>query len=490
MIGTVFSALLNVVVIVNIIFGIIVVFYERKEPAVTWAWLMVIAFIPYVGFGIYLIFGLDSRKHKIFAEKAKKDAENLHHILDIDLPGLHYSAVQRKTVDLKSILHVPGAEHLNDLVYLNYSAGLGAFTTNNRLTLFHDGNAKFDRMLLDIKNAKSYVHLLYYIMHNDNLGRRVIAALAEKAREGVEVRLMVDGMGCAMTPKSFYQPLREAGGDVAIFLPPIFIRMNFRNHRKICVVDGKIGYVGGLNIGDEYVGQTKRFGFWRDTHIRIDGDAAKELEIRFISDYNFYAKHQIQFCEKYFPVFEKQPDGVTMQIVCSGPDTKQASIFHAYAKIISEADKNIFIQTPYFAPDESIFTALKIAALSGIDVRVIFPAHPDHPFVYWASLSFLGELVEAGVRCYKYEKGFIHSKLIVIDGLVSSAGTANMDIRSFKLNFEVNAFIYDRQTANAFEVKFLEDLNDCTEITREIYSERGKITKIRESVSRLISPLL
>ncbi len=484
------SVLLRVLFCLNILFGVIIVFFERREPAVTWAWIMVIAFIPYFGFLLYLLLGLDSRKHKVFSIKSKQDIKNISKILDKRLDGLSYSNVQRKNDNIRSFLKLEGVHHLDDLLCLNYEAGCGVFTTNNACQLFHEGNSKFKSMLNDISMAKSYIHLLYYIMHDDDLGKSVINALVEKAREGIEVRLLVDGMGCFRTPKSFYQPLIDAGGYVAIFLPRHFIRINFRNHRKICVIDGKIGYVGGLNIGDEYVGRSKRFGFWRDTHLRITGDSVKELEIRFILDWNFSSDKVIEAQDKYFPVCEKPVNSIPMQIVCSGPDTKWPSILYAYSKMISEADKNIYIQTPYFVPSDIVFDSLIVAALSGIDVRIIFPAHPDHLFVYWANLSFLGALLEAGVRCYKYEKGFVHSKLIVIDGLVASAGTANMDVRSFKLNFEVNAFVYDRQVANEFEIQFLKDIEDCTEITLEWYNQRSNISKIKESVSRLISPLL
>ena len=488
--GMILAAVMNIPFIINLIFAIVVVFYERKDPAVTWAWLMVIAFIPYVGFAIYLVLGLDSRKHKVFINKSQQDVQNANAILDMNIPGLAYAFSQRKNTSLKSVLKLPGAEHLNDLVYLNYTSGTGVLSLRNSVVMFYEGEAKFDAMLRDIAGAKSYVHLLYYIFRGDDLGRRVRDALVAKAREGIEVKLLIDGMGSNGTPKKFFRPIIEAGGQVAVFLPPWFVRMNYRNHRKICVVDGLVGYVGGLNIGNEYVSKVKRFGYWRDTHIRIVGDAAKELAMRFILDWNFCSKHKILPESRYFPVCDEIPASVPMQIVCSGPDTKWANILFAYTKMMTEADKNIYIQTPYFAPGDSVFQVLKIAALSGIDVRIVIPAHPDHPFVYWASLSFLGELLEAGVRCYKYEKGFIHSKLIVIDGLVSSTGTANMDIRSFKLNFEVNAFIYDRQIANAFEIQFLEDLKECTEITMAWYQNRPKTTRIKESVSRLLAPLL
>ncbi|MDR1914556.1 MAG: cardiolipin synthase [Clostridiales bacterium] len=282
----------------------------------------------------------------------------------------------------------------------------------------------------------------------------------------------------------------KAGGFFAEFLPPHFIRINFRNHRKICVIDGAVGYIGGLNVGNEYLGLTKRFGYWRDAHIRLKGDAVKQLELRFLMDWNFCSRQNIRISDYVFPQIKNTSKGVNMQIVSSGPDTAQHNILYAYIKMIGEADNSIYIQSPYFVPDDSIFEALRIAALSGIDVRIMIPAKPDHPFVYWAGLSYLGDLLMSGAKCYEYEKGFVHSKIIMIDSLVCSVGTANMDVRSFKLNFECNAFIYDTRITKMLEDQFLRDIEDCSKIEYEQYATRGHWTRIRESVSRLLSPLL
>jgi len=234
----------------------------------------------------------------------------------------------------------------------------------------------------------------------------------------------------------------------------------------------------------------KRFGFWRDTHLKLKGDAVKQLELRFLMDWNFCSPEYIQLSDGFFPRIKNSGSGVSMQIVSSGPDTAQYNILNGYIKMICEANNTVYIQSPYFVPDSSIFDALRIAALSGIDVRIMIPSKPDHPFVYWASLSYLGELVELGAKCYKYEKGFVHSKIIMIDSLLSSVGTANMDIRSFKLNFECNAFIYDQAVTMKLEEQFLHDIENSTRIEYEGYMKRGNLTKIRESLSRLLSPLL
>ena len=481
-----FSGIILIGYVLNIPLSILILFLERKNPAVTWAWLLAIMFLPYVGFIFYWLFGLGSRRYPEFTVKARKDEELFNRFVE-EYAG--FVEQQLNYISRKNILHLEGAEHLNDLVRLNLLTGSGAFSDNNKLALYHEGNAKFDALFNDIRNAKEFIHIQYYIVRSDDLGNRMIKALAEKAAQGVEVKFLVDGMGCHANRKSFYQPLTDAGGQVLKFLPSQLVRINYRNHRKICVIDGRIGYLGGFNIGDEYIGKVKKFGFWRDSHIRIEGDGVKSLELRFIMDWNFYAKESIMLYKKYFPDME-QREGVSLQIVSSGPDTKWPSVQQGYFKMMTEANRKIYIATPYFVPDDSIFEALRVAALSGIDVRVIIPAHPDHPFVYWASLSYLGQLLLAGVKCYQYEKGFIHSKLLLTDGMLSSIGTANMDVRSFKLNFETNAFIYDKGVTEEFEAEFLKDLGDCTQITDEWYAKRTFWMRVKETVSRMLSPLL
>jgi len=470
------------------------VFYERRNPAATWAWLMVIALIPIGGFFIYLILGRDGRKYRVFAEKTRYDEALLVSYLEMDDNVDTFWRQQTRYVTQENIMQMQGAEHMNDLVYLNFFAGNAAFSSNNKLELYHDGNSAFESLIEDISNAKHFVHIQYYIFRNDSTGRRLVDALAKKASEGLEVRLLIDGTGNVFNPSSLYRPLIAAGGHLSVFLPPHFIRLNFRNHRKIAVMDGVIGHIGGMNIGDEYLGLSKRFGYWRDTHLRMTGDGVNHLTLRFMMDWNFCVakdSRALELHNKYFPKHTYvSGSGIRMQIVCSGPDTRHPSILYGYNKMLTEANKSIYIQTPYFVPDESMFVNLRMAALSGLDVRIMIPANPDHPFVYWAALSYLGDLLDAGVRCYEYENGFIHSKVVMIDSKVCSVGTANMDVRSFKLNFESNAFIYDEQTTIKLEEAFMRDIVFCRQLTLEIYQNRSKWTKIRESLSRLLSPLL
>lgn len=269
--------------------------------------------------------------------------------------------------------------------------------------------------------------------------------LTEKAKEGVSVKVLYDSMGCRKLPKDFFAPLFKEGGQAISFAPSI-IDINYRNHRKIVVIDGRIGYIGGFNIGIEYLGQNEEFGFWRDTHLRIIGESVDTLQYRFLLDWNFAAEQEVSYSEKFFPPKDATGD-VRLQIVTSGPDSKAEEIKSLFLKMIYGAKESIYIQTPYFIPDQTMQEALKIATMAGVDVRIVVPDRPDHPFVYEANQSYVGLMLEGGARCYKYRGGFLHSKVIVVDGKVASVGTTNMDVRSFKLNFEINAFIYDKPTA-------------------------------------------
>ena len=488
-----FYHILTVVIfLLNIVLAIVVVFNERRNASVTWAWLMVIALFPVAGFFVYLVFGMDGRKHKVFMKKSHNDEELLKGYLEMDDHADTFWRQQARYVVQENIMQIQGSEHMNDLIYLNFFAGNSVFTSNNQVSLYHDGNSAFEVLLEDIAAAKQFVHIQYYIFRHDSTGEKLIAALAKKASEGVEVRLLIDGIGNFTNRPSLYKPLLDAGGHLGVFLPPYFVRINFRNHRKLAVMDGTVGHIGGMNIGDEYLGLSKRFGFWRDTHLRMTGEGLQHLTLRFMMDWNFVAPQKpLELDSRYFPrVNYVSGSGVRMQLVCSGPDTKYPSILYGYNKMLTEANESIYIQTPYFVPDESMFVALRMAALAGLDVRIMIPANPDHPFVYWAALSYLGDLLDSGVKCYEYTNGFLHSKAIMIDSKVCSIGTANMDVRSFKLNFESNVFIYDEQVTIEMEEAFRRDIEFSRQITIKSYQERSRATKVKESISRLLSPLL
>jgi len=325
------------------------------------------------------------------------------------------------------------------------------------------------------------------------LGTKLIQALAKKARSGVSVRLLYDELGSRLLNERFLRELREAGGVAEAFFPSKFrlinFRLNYRNHRKLVIIDGEIGYIGGFNVGDEYLGKDPKFGYWRDTHLRVRGGAVQGMQTRFILDWNQASRKDIHYSPNLFPITEST-GSAGMQIVDSGPESQLEHIKNGYVKMISSAKKSIYIQTPYFVPDAGFIDVLRIASLSGVQVSIMIPDKPDHPFIYWATLSYIGEMLKSGVSVYLYRNGFIHAKTIVVDEEIATVGTANMDMRSFKLNFEVNSFLYDSEISRKLADAFKEDIKVSELLTIEKYSRRSRWIRVKESVSRLVSPIL
>lgn len=502
--------LIQNIIIVNLFLSILIVFFQRRDPRSVWTWLFALNFMPVFGVVFYLLFGQDLKKSKMFKIKEIEDR-------------LRYPVKDQEKI-IRSYPVTDDDPIIRDyggLVLYDLETSGAVLTVQNELEIFTDGKEKFADLRRELKKARHHIHLQYYIIKDDEVFDSIIPILIERRRAGVEVRILADGMGGRFMPKKKWRQLKEEGIRVGIFFPPFLgrlnLRVNYRNHRKIVVIDGSVGYVGGFNIGKEYISKVPRFGYWRDTHLKIRGDAAIALQIRFALDWN-YATHENLFLsgryfEETYPgkvmAARDDPTGdagddptgnagedlagdalVGIQIISSGPDTRTKNIRDNYLELIHRAKDHIYIQTPYFVPDDAILSALKIAARSGVDVRLMIPCMPDHPFVYWATYSYAGELVDAGARCYVYENGFLHAKGLTVDGMVSCYGTANMDIRSFELNFEVNALIYDGRSTERLEQAFLEDLPHCREITRESYGDRGVLIRIREQFCRLLSPLL
>ncbi len=467
----------------NILFAILLVFFERRNPTTTMLWLMVFTFLPGIGFLLYLFLGQDMSKKKMFTLKQKEDI--------MYRERTYYQLKEMREGSFK--YKVPEYERYKEIIEMHILTSSSYFAQDNEVELYFNGDDKFEAMLDSINKAEEYIYIEYYIMKTDGIGSKIFDALTKKASEGLEVKVLYDGMGGRSIDQAYVKRLKEAGGEVEVFFPPLVpaftLRINYRNHRKICIIDGKEAFIGGFNIGDEYLGLYKKFGNWRDTHIKIKGSAINGLQWRFFKDWRFAAKGDTATTRVDIGDFNKD-NKTGIQIVSSGPDSKWPSIKDGYLKMISDAKERVYIQTPYFIPDTSILEALKVAGLSGVDVRVMIPNKPDHIFVYWAGLSYIGELLEAGVRFYTYEDGFLHAKTFLTDDIMTSVGTANLDIRSFELNFEVNAFIYDREVNKKMADQFFKDLEVCEEITREKYANRSNMVKIKESISRLLSPIL
>ncbi len=471
------------ILVLNLLFAVTIVFIQRKNPTAVAAWLLVIFYIPLLGFVLFLIFGQDYRKRKMF--QLKDEADRI---------VTAYVTAQKKILTETDVdLDTCWSGSLKRLIRMLLENNRAIITNDNQVTVYTKGTEKFSDLISTIRKAGHHVHLEYFILKDDGLGKEVMAALVDRARSGVEVRLLVDGVGSGSLPRHFFDELVHEGGQYAIFFPsliPFFnYRINYRNHRKIAVIDGRTAFIGGFNIGDDYLGKIKRWGFWRDTAVKIEGSGDSFAQLRFFQDWNYAAREKIDFDPVYFSEADGK-SGSILQIVSGGPDTQWNPVKDSYLKMIDSANKTVYIQTPYFIPDESIMDSLRIAAMSGLDVRIMIPTKPDHMFVYWASHSYIEQLLGSGVRAYTYDNGFLHAKTIVIDGTVASVGSANWDVRSFRLNFETNAVIYDPFIAAELKEAFEDDLVYCRELTSGWYRSRSVFFKARAAVSRLFSPIL
>lgn len=485
------------IVLLSYIIGIIIsmnILLENRDPSKTLLWILMFMIFPGVGIVLYVFSGRNIRKHKLF--KAKTKSSKLSHRQLLNSMEILKNIVknQQKMLEEGSLMGDDASPIKERVVRLLFNIGQFPYTTNNELEIYKDGHEKFANLIEDMKAAKDHIHLEYFIVKDSQIAREIQAVLIEKARQGLEVRLLYDDFACwrLKINGSFLRELKEAGVKCAAFLPtkfPIFGgQLNYRNHRKIAVVDGKISYTGGLNIGDEYMGKFKKFGYWRDTHIRIRGIATHMLQLIFIVDW-YLTTNELLSDDKYMPKMKIIGD-TAIQVVGTGPDSKWEDIHYAFFSAISQAKKRVYIETPYFIPDESLLKAIKTAALSGVDVRIIFPQKIDHYIVNIASYSYFEEIMKAGGKVYLYQNGFIHSKVFLVDDELASIGSSNMDLRSFMLNFEVNAFIYDKEYVNMVADQFYRDQEDSIQLLEENYRTRNVWVRLAESISRLFSPLL
>jgi len=474
MIGTVLTGLLSIAAVVHVLM-------DNRQPAKTMAWVLVILLVPVVGIVFYIFFGINQRRNRVISQRQLDELTRRTMLSFVEQHDLHIPERQQQLVDL----------------FVNQSMSL-PFECS-QLDIMTDGYAFFPELLADISRATHHIHISMYIFQDDALGNLVADALRTKARSGVTVRLIYDDVGCWKVSDRFFEAMRQDGIDVASFLPvrfPSFTsKVNYRNHRKLVIIDGRIGYVGGMNIATRYVKGLSGHNAtatlpWRDTMVRLEGSIVYALQRAFLIDWYFVDRTLITD-RAYYPRLTGGRLGIPTQLVTSGPTSAYPQIMQGYVRVIEAARRYLYIETPYFLPNEPVLFALKTAALSGVDVRIVCPLRSDARITEWASRSYLRELYQAGAKVYLYEMGFLHSKLLVSDDAVTTCGSANVDFRSFENNFESNLFVYDESVALRMKKVFLDDLSHSTPIDN--VPDRlhpAFAARLWESLTRLFSPLL
>ncbi|MCO4292039.1 cardiolipin synthase [Solitalea sp. MAHUQ-68] len=468
--------------LVAFVFSVIVI-SENRSPTKTMAYLLIFFLLPVVGIVIYYVFGENYRKKKLYGLKALEDEK-----LQRRINNYVYQLTEENLKD--------NSEELKDyerLVRLLTYEGRFPLTDNNKVSLLINGEEKFPALFEALEKATHHIHLEYYIIEEGHVVDRLFEILIRKAQQGVQVRLIYDDFGCSLS-KKFLKQIKEAGIQAIPFykihVPLLSNRQNYRDHRKIVVIDGLVGFVGGINLSDKYLNVgTNNELFWRDTHLKIEGESVRSLQLFFALNWSFCCEEELFFQREYFPDHELVGKQM-VQTAVSGPDSDRASIMLSYLSAINNAKHCIYITTPYFIPNESIVNALKNAALSRLDVRLLVPGKSDSKFVNAASQSYYQELLECGVRIFRYQKGFVHAKTMVVDDLISMVGTANIDIRSFDLNFEVNAIVFDQDINTQLKQAFMNDLSLSREISTAYWHKRRWFKHFFESLCRLLSPIL
>ena len=455
------------------ILAVVHVIMDNRQPAKTMAWALVIWFVPVVGLVFYLFFGINTRKERYVSERSM----NL--------------LTKRSMLEFAEQQNLRLPERKKPLIDLFVNQNLALPFKDNQVEIYTNGYEFFPALLAAIHEAKSHIHLDMYIFVDDALGYLISDALIAKSREGVEVRVIYDDVGCWNVSHSFFERMREEGIEVVSFLPvrfPSFTsKVNYRNHRKIIVIDGRMGFIGGMNIALRYVKGTEGHA-WRDTMLKVTGGAVAALQRAFLVDW-YFVDRTLLSDRKFYPHAELENDCLA-QVVTSGPVTPYPEIMQGFVRIIMGARRYLYLETPYFLPNDSVLFALKTIALAGVDVRVLCPRYSDAKFVEWASRSYLREAAEAGVKVFLYEAGFLHSKLIVCDDAISTCGSTNLDFRSFENNFEANIFFYDEGIALRMKHLFQKDVTQAVPL-EEVPGRmrRGFFVRLWESVTRMLSPL-
>ncbi|GGW32313.1 cardiolipin synthase [Arenibacter certesii] len=481
--GNIWKILLGINYLLVILFSVFIVL-KNRNPVKTFSYIFVLAVLPFVGLLVYYFFGQDYRKDKIFDKKYILDDDRLRKWKN------KISLNEEEREDLEDLFG-KGIFKVYRLLRNNERAVL---TFDNEVRILINGEEKFKQLRKDLSNAKHHIHLEYFVLFDNNLGSEIIDILCKKAQEGVIVRLIYDDVGSSISSQN-KRKLTKSGVQHFAFLPVLFSnstsKLNYRDHRKIVVVDGEIGYVGGINLDQKYDNSFDNPLYWRDTHLRIMGGAVGALQSSFMLSWNFVSKEDQEIEEILLPKQKASVnEPVAIQIAASGPDSDWANIMEAIFCMINSAQDRVLITTPYFMPNAPILTALTTAARSGVEVKIIIPYQSDSWPAQYATDSYIEECLLSGIKIYRYSKGFVHAKTLVIDDMFSSIGTANMDYRSFSMNFEINAMLYNKDVNQQMVDQFNVDLEDCEEVTLDRWENRGIKRKLKESFSRLLAPLL
>ncbi|MBP7172581.1 MAG: cardiolipin synthase [Cloacibacterium sp.] len=474
--------------IIYIIFIIAVclrIIYDTNSVTKTLGYLLLVIFLPIIGVFIYFSFGINYRKNKLYSKKIIDDHLQEKLILQ-----------RIETYNSETLKELGSGNDFERVSRMIYRSDISPLTKGNDVKLLINGEQKFPEVFEALKKAQHHIHIEYYIYEDDDTGREIEKILIEKAKSGVEVRFIYDDFGSASIRKRLVKRLKENGVKAYPFykikLLALANRLNYRNHRKIIVIDGKVSFVGGINISNKYSNNFKENTYyWRDTHLKISGTATAFLQQIFIGDWNFCSGEKISIKEEYFPKHQNNTnENKFVQIVSSGPDSDRPSIYYSIIQTILSAKEEVLLTSPYFIPGETIMDALIMASLSGIKVKLLVPGISDSFFVNAAAKSYYNDLLKAGVEIYLYNKGFVHAKTLVADRLLCIVGTANMDYRSFDLNFEVNAVVYDENTSQQLAENFDKDITVSEKIDHKEWLKRPKHTQLVEKVIRLVSPLL
>ncbi|WP_455587400.1 cardiolipin synthase [Bacteroides sp.] len=471
--GQIATVAFDIIYFGAIIGTIVVVVLDNRNPVKTMAWILVLMFLPIVGLVFYFFFGRSQRRERIIGKKSYGRL--------LKKPMAEYLAQDPSILPVEYDRLIKLFQHTNQALPFD----------GNRVDTYTSGYSMLQALLRELQKAEKHIHMEFYIFEDDPIGRLVRDVLIEKAHAGVEVRVIYDDVGCWHVPSTFFEEMKEAGIEVRSFLKvrfPLFTsKVNYRNHRKIVVIDGKVGFVGGMNLADRYM-RGFSWGIWRDTHIMLQGKAVHGLQSAFLLDWYFVDRTLIT-ASRYFPKIDSYGDSL-VQIVTGEPIGPWKEIMQGLTMAISGAKKYFYMQTPYFLPTEQILAAMQTAALAGVDVRLMLPERADNRITHLGSRSYLADVLRAGVKVYFYKKGFLHSKLMVSDDMLSTVGSTNLDFRSFEHNFEVNAFMYNMETALQMKEIFMLDQRECTQIFLKNWVKRPWLQKAMESVVRLLAPLL